>query len=602
MAASVPSQLINETITLGGAAFGRVAHAPGRSGGVAQDGKLTAVLCGEIFNLDDFSDIKPAADSAAKLLLRLAEAGRLDRLAEANGQFCALIYDSGAHRLSLITDRLATFPLHFWEKEGVFVFASQLFTLVADAQVPRRANAGALAQLFTMQRTINRTTPLADVHAMPAACIMEIDAAGRRERRYWRLEWRAPDFTLSEGAELLAAAFRNALARQTSGPNVGLLLSGGVDSRIVLAAADKGRMSSWTTASYDSNPELALARELAGMFGSEHHTLIVEPEDTLPVLDQTVRESSGLYPASTPMSAFLPDVGRHCDSILTGHGLDYTLRGYYLPARFAEIAGSRTRLPALRSISGRPTGADVLDNLRQGPPRKTIERIVQSGSRASWWQGLAANMEETLAPWLDSSEPYNAWDGFILHAVSKHFAFTGMMAVRAVGDLRLPAFDNEVFDIYLRMPPAWRCSGRMTQLALERLSPAAFRMANANTDFRAGLHPWLEVSALLGRAALRRAGLLRRPVAPSAFHSTRSWQNVAALYREEPHHRAHFQAIRGRLDGLSFGVLDPDGLRASIDEHLAGQTNHTKLLRQLLMHDSWVRSFGIDSAVAAVGA
>ena len=133
-----------------------------------------------------------------------------------------------------------------------------------------------------------------------------------------------------------------------------------------------------------------MARELAARFGSEHHALIVEPKDTLQVIDRTVIESSGLYPASTPMSAFLPTVGAQCDSILSGH---YTLRGYYLPSRFAEIAGSRTRLPTLRPISRRPTGADVLDNLRQGPPRAVIQRLVLAGFRDQWQHGLETAME-----------------------------------------------------------------------------------------------------------------------------------------------------------------------------------------------------------------
>ena len=184
-----------------------------------------------------------------------------------------------------------------------------------------------------------------NVAAMPAATILEFDASGRRERRYWDLTWRKRDFSLGEGAELLADAMRGAVARQTRGSRVGLLLSGGLDSRAVLAAAEQGRMGSWTTASYDANPELALARDVAAELGSEHHALIVEPKDTLAVLDRTVIESSGLYPASTPMSAFLPKVGERCDAILSGHGLDYTLRGYYLPSRFAEIAGSTIDYP-----------------------------------------------------------------------------------------------------------------------------------------------------------------------------------------------------------------------------------------------------------------
>ena len=575
MLASLPVTLTAETVAAGGGAFAHAAHGPGRSGGIAREGDLMALVCGEIFNLDSFD---AAPDSAAALLLNLTKYDRLDRLAAVNGQFSAAVYDCATHRLRLVTDRLATFPLHYWQGPDELVFATHLHTLIAHPNVPRRADGEALAQLFTMQRTIGRTTPLADIAAMPAAAIFDFDTSGRRERRYWDLAWRERDFSLSEGAELLADAMGNAVARQTRGARVGLLLSGGLDSRAVLAAAEKGRMSSWTTASYDANPELALAREVASKHGSEHHTLIVEPKDTLAVLDQTVIESSGLYPASTPMSAFLPKVGVQCDSILSGHGLDYTLRGYYLPSRFAEIAGSRTRLPALRPISAHPTAAEVLNNLRHG---------------------LTAHMEDALAPWLESDEPYNAWDGFILHAVSKHYAFTGMMAVRAVGDLRLPAFDNDVFDIYLRMPPAWRCNGRMMQIALRHLSPAAYEMANANTGFRLGMHPWLEVGALMGRAALRRLHLISRPSLPSAIHTTGSWQNLGVLYREESAHRAHFKAIRGRLDGLSFGVLDHDGLRACIDEHLEGRANHTKLMRQLLTHDSWVRMFSIESAGVA---
>ena len=129
--------------------------------------------------------------------------------------------------------------------------------------------------------------------------------------------------------------------------------------------------------------------------------LIVPPADNLAVHDQTVVDSNGLYPASTAMSVFLPRVGAACRTILTGHGLDFTLRGHYLPARFAEIAGSRTRLPALRPIPKRPTGADVLRALRQGPPLKTVARITAPAWRARWWRGQEDAMETVLAPWLE---------------------------------------------------------------------------------------------------------------------------------------------------------------------------------------------------------
>lgn len=595
MSKTVGERYIVDAPTAPGAALAFVAHRakPVASRASSAAGRIEAVACGEVYNLADFRDLGEGISDAATLVMRLMEQDALDRLSAANGQFCAALYERTAHRLTLVTDRLATFPIHVWNRDGEAVFATQLYTLIGDKRIPRRAEPAALAQLFTMQRTIGQITPIANVFALPAGCIWEFDRDGYRLRRYWELRWKRPDFTLAEGATALVTALKNAVARQTSESRVGLLLSGGVDSRLVLAACGDQPPSCWTTASFEDNPELALARQIAAMFAAEHHALIVSPSDTLRVLDETVIESGGQYPASTPMSAFLPAVGEACEGALTGHGIDFTLRGYYLPSKFAEIAGSRTRLPTLRQIVRRPTGTDVLNNLRQGPPAETINRIVRADRREAWWRGQADDMQSVLSPWLESDEPYNAWDAFILHAASKHYAFTGMMAVRAVTNAFIPAFDNEVFGIYLRMPPAWRCSGRMVLRALEILSPGAAKLPNANTGFRADLHPWFEVGGLMLRGALRRLGLARRPTVPSALHSAGSWQNVAALYREDPAHRAHFLAIRNRLDGLCFNQFDPDGLAACIDEHLEGTARHTKLLRQLLTHDAWVRTFDI---------
>ncbi|MCX7353289.1 MAG: asparagine synthase-related protein [Alphaproteobacteria bacterium] len=576
-----------------GASFGRAAHQHDGTGlAVSRDGQRIAVAIGEIFNLAEIAET-PSPGNLAEFALHLAQARKWHALARANGLFSFAVYDRTTHRLTLVTDHHASFPLHVWQGGGTIAFAGQIFTLLGHAAIPRKADAAVLPQLFTTQRTFGSGTPVAGVEALPAGCVWEADAQGVRTERYWRLAWRRRDFDLEDGARLLAEALRRAGTRQTSDTNVGLLLSGGLDSRLVLAAAPHGTLSCWTTASYPDNPELAIARATASMFGAEHHQLIVEPAGTLAVLDQTVIDANGLYPASTAMSAFLPDVGRVCHTILTGHGLDFTLRGYYLPARFAEIAGSRTRLPALRPIPARPTGADILNSLRQGPPRATVARIVAPSWRTHWWAGQAETLQEVLAPWLDSDEPYNAWDAFILHALSKHYAFTGMMATRAVGNLRMPSFDAEVFDVYLRMPPAWRCNGKMVKHAIRHLSTDAARMTYANTGFRTDLDPWLEVSALLGRAALRRLGLARRPVLVDRTHSAGSWHDAAALYREDPGHRRRFQEIRQRLDALSFGVLDIDGLAACIDEHLDGRASHAKLMRQLLTHDSWVRNFRI---------
>ena len=322
--------------------------------------------------------------------------------------------------------------------------------------------------------------------------------------------------------------------------------------------------------------------------------MLVDPAGTLTIQDDTTRDGDGMFPASTSVAAFMPQVASGTRIALTGHGLDYTLRGYYLPARFLNTGGGSTRLPMLAPLPARP-GADLLFNhLRQGPPRSTIRRIFGARQADAWFASQIETIGAWLKPWLESDTPVNAWDAFILAQVSKHYAFTSMAAVRSFTDLRIPAFDSDVLDVYLAMPPQWRIEATMTQQAMQRLSPEIARLPNANTGFRADLDSRLEIGALLGRALLRRLGILQRPSTPTSSHSAGSWQNLTALFREDPKHRGRFTDIRGRLDALSFDLLDANAMAACIDEHLDGRAKHTKLLRQLLAHDSWARVFGIS--------
>ena len=596
--ATVPARYEVDAPQARGGAVGAAAHAGGFPSGRARAARSGAdvIVSGAIFNVADVSGGRPGVATAAELIAALYDDDQLARLKDVNGQFAAAIYDNARHRLLLITDRIGTTAIHVWRRGPEVSFAIQLYTLLGDGRIERKPNPAAVAQLFTMQRTIGEAAPVAGVTSLPAACIATFDDRGEHRQSYWQLAWYRGGFDDDEGASMLEGALRRAVARQSIGQRNGLLLSGGVDSRLVLAAAKRGHLSGWTTASYEGNPELELARQVAAMLGAEHHALIVDPADTLAVNDDTVVESGGLYPASNPMSAFLPRVGEACDVVLTGHGLDYTLRGYYLPARFVDIAGSHTRLPMLRPIPVRPTGRDVFEALRQGPPRSTIERIVRPECKYEWWHSQENAVGDALKPWLDSDVPYNAWDAFILHPVNKHYAFTGMMAARAVADLAIPAFDNEVLNVYLGMSPRMRVRGRLVHKALRRMSRNVARLPNANTQFRADLDPRLEVIALLGLAGLRRMGLAARALLPSPAYSEGSWQNLNYLYRDDPGHRSRFLEIRGRLDSLTCGVLSADGMATCIDEHLQGKKQHGKLLRQLLTHGAWARRFQIEAS------
>ena len=601
MAASVPSRYAVEATSGHGAQVGRttIRLDLGSDAFVSSDGNVKAVSMGEIFNAQDLwtgqGSITPR--EVAKLVTHLSKTGNLSRLAEANGLFCVAVYDSLNHRLTLITDRHASYPLHVWHDDDDVAFGGQILTLIGHDRVSRKADFLGIAQIFTTRRTAGRQTTLSGIEALPAACIWQVDRQGIKESTYWKLAWAPARFSKHEAASMIANALRNAVKRQTASESPGLLLSGGLDSRAVLAAAPRGSLPCWTTASYVDNPELSTARHVAAAFGAPHDSILVDPADTLDMLEPTVAESSGLYGASTSFSLFLSDIPDTCDAYLTGHAIDYTLRGMYLPARFLRFRSSNTRLPILSRLPKEPKGADVLRTLRHGLPRDFVTSTVAPKHRERWWREQEAHLDDLLQPWRHTGQPADAWDAYTVHAISKHYTFTGMMSCRARGLLRIPALDNDVFDLFLQLPAEWRVSGDVVKMALRLLSDEAADIPNANTKFRADTKAWPEVIGQIGNAVLQKLHLKKRLKAPGYGRSTGSWANVGELYRNDPAHRQRFSDIRARIDHLSLGILDVDACARHIDNHLNGYANNEKLLRQLLTHDVWVRSFGVEGSV-----
>ncbi|MDC0476379.1 asparagine synthase-related protein [Alphaproteobacteria bacterium] len=580
-------------------AVGICQHTRAPTGGISTDAslRLTVAVIGEIFNQNEVAsscNIDPPKNFS-DLLLGIYKNGGLNHLDKINGLFCAFIADEREQAVHLITDRYASFPIHCYNGAKGFIFGTSIYTMLKEGSIPRRACEIGVAQLFSLQRTVGSYTNISNVKPLPSGSITTLSRNGVSSKKYWHLRWNDQKLSDNEAAERLAAALTAAVDIQsTKGTaNPGLLLSGGVDSRLILGCANNNTLSCWTVASYRQNPEMAIAATAANLCDSKFHPIVVNPESILDWQDITTIENNALYPASTQFSCFVGAAAKTCDTLLTGHGLDYTLRGYYLPAKFLEIFGSKTRLPTLRQLSDEINGQIILDNLRQGPSKSTINRIVKSKKLESWWHGIEGSIDNALQPWIASQEPINAWDAFILSQVSQHYAFTSMMALRAVSNARIPAFDNQLFDLYLGMSPQQRIRGTAVYKALKLISRDLAELENANTGFAASMGSWNEILAQLSRAALRKTRVVKRHVLPSPKHSAGSWQNLGNLFKDDPAHRKRLIDIKERIDTVSFGLLDHDEIVRCIDDHLSGEEQNTKLLRQLLTFDSWVQSYKI---------
>jgi asparagine synthetase B (glutamine-hydrolysing) len=571
-----------------GAAIGLARADGGFATDIVDGGRngVSVLFVGEVFG-----EREPEAAPARALAQCFAE-NRLEDVAAWNGAFCALIADAANREIVLVTDRFGHRPVFVWEGDACVSGASRMPPLLADARVPRRLSRQGMVELASFQRTFGLHTQYADIRSMPAASLWRYGPQRRTHARTRKLAWRDADFTPREGAQRLADALTGAVARR-SGGRVGLLLSGGLDARAMMAAArNNGGVIPCLTASSQENLETSLARRSAALAGMPIEVIDNRPKLLAERIDASVRLSDGLFSAPMNMFGLWPHVTGRYDAMQSGHGLDYTFRGYYLPCAMPRIAGSTTRLPMLRPVpDGSP--ATVAANLRVGIPRAHTRAALQDGEAGR----LVARHEAAIAHALEACEPrshYDAWDGFIMHTLGRHYAYSDFVAMDAYAVHRAPAYDHAVIDLYLAMPPQWRASGWMAQKAMTLLGPDLMRLPDAKTGFPAEWPFWAQLGAVFARAAGRRLGLVSRPPSAEVGATQGSWADYDIVFRTEQAFVERMTALKSAAALADSGLFDMARLSALIDDQLAGRLKAKRLFWQLLSLESWLRQFGYE--------
>ena len=259
-----------------------------------------------------------------------------------NGMFAFAIYDRRQDCLFLARDRFGEKPLYYAAAPGFLAFASELTALTHHPAVSRSLDQRALQKLFAYGYIPAPHALFEGCRKLPAGHWLRYGiSSGKLDvRAYWtfRLE---PDEGLVEKeepriveelSELLVQAARR---RQMSDVPLGVFLSGGLDSSLVLAALATNQSGSslatftigFTEPSFDESP---FARAVADHIGSRHHERRLDmayARDLIPsvlaALDEPLGDAS-ILPTSM-LSAFARE---KVTVALSGDGGDELFAGY----------------------------------------------------------------------------------------------------------------------------------------------------------------------------------------------------------------------------------------------------------------------------------
>ena len=183
------------------------------------------------------------AGSHAELLLQgyLQEGRNFFR--RVNGTFISAIWEGRQRRLTLVNDRFGMKPLYYTRLPKRFLFAAELKSLLADPAVSRESDPQGISQFFSFGQLLGESTLLREIKTLPpAAWLTYCQTDGQLKiDRYWKLTEIKVNDRLSQADFLnrIDAAFAKAVELRTNdSPALGISLSGGLDSRTILACID----------------------------------------------------------------------------------------------------------------------------------------------------------------------------------------------------------------------------------------------------------------------------------------------------------------------------------------------------------------------------
>ena len=559
-----------------------------------EDGAIALVFNGEIYN---FRALRPGlearghgfkTDGDGETIVHLYEEYGAQALEHLRGMFALALWDARRGRLLLARDRFGQKPLYWYHDRKVFVFASEIKSILAHPAVPRVSrfagdDQGALAAYLSFGYVPAPDTAFAGIKMLKPASALLVDRSGELEvKRYWDAPRLAPPDP-SAKAETYVGALRDQLEeavklRLVSDVPLGAFLSGGLDSSLIVALMRVHSSAIVKTFSIgfegdDSFDETPFAETVARHLDTEHSAFRVKPA-AMSLLSELVWHHDQPFADSSAIPTYLVSklTRQQVTVALTGDGGDELFAGY---ERFYAAALMRKfrflPSPILRGAAGMlallPEGTSYYDPVKRarrfaraashGLADATFDlvRVVDAKLLAEICPG-ADQDAHYLIPYLDASQPHPI--ARLVEANMKSYLPDDLLikadrcSMMASLEARAPFLDHELAEFAATIPFNLKLKGANTKHILKE---AARGLLPDNIIYRKKHGFGVPLGAWL-----------RRDIGPA---------------------RDILLSQRARERGL----LEMTVVERLIREHESGARDHNRQLWALLTLEEWHRQF-----------
>ena len=559
-----------------------------------EDGSIGAVFDGELFEpVAMAARLEQAGHnlggrSDAEIALHAFEAFGNRGIADLPGAYVGFIYDSQRHMGNLFTDRLGLRGCYYTVMtDGTFAFASEMKAIAALPGFQGQLDLQAAAEFLNCSFPFFDRTFFGEVKFLPYGTVLQVANSRAVPVQYWDFPQTVPEshWTFEDAVDEGVALLLRAVSRQfRQKGRIGVMLSGGLDSRAIAAAATSlGHCVRSFSLGWGNNAEQRLAARVAERLGMDYLPLDIPPDYPVDVGAQGAWYADGMHPCS--LMPWMPQTHRlatEADALLSGY-----LGGVFLGGVFLKN-DHLSALPLTVQKERLACGlVGTMSPFLSMALRRTFLEPLKNALRATYHQVLAFPGERGFA---------NELERLYLATDERRLTNAGNAAMLGTAaDLKYPFGDYELLDLYSRLPVPWRINCRLYKAILCRAFPNLVDIPcySANTQFLpTRLNSQSSVLRLRWHRAMRefRFILGRLTHGRISLRDPFDCTNYTHWYRTVPRLRHWVQSVLLDERTLARGYFDREGIQRLLRINMTRGYVFTTLAT-LITFEYWNRFF-----------
>jgi asparagine synthase (glutamine-hydrolysing) len=507
----------------------------------------------------------------------------LDVFSHLNGMFGVAIWDVARRRLVIARDAFGIKLVYYKVENGALSFGSEIRAVRATDNTEIEIDPSSLALFLRYRFTPSPYTVYKGINKLAPGTMLIAERGSISVRRWYNFKPTpfSPMPSVEDAREELLGIYRRALKRHLlSDVPVGLLLSGGLDSGLLLGLMnERGREWPTFTIGYGAgfkDDELVDAAKTAASFGAKHTSIQIdrsEFETSLPHIVKCLEEPVAAS-SIVPMYFVSQRARQDVTVALNGQGPDELFGGYkrHLGVRYGAMwsslpgwlrtplaAGMRT-LPRAETLRRGLYSLDVADRLRRYQnvfsiaPGPGIDSLFQDGLLPAGAGDLALESWSELVPLMEHTDELGGLQFLEMRSTlpDELLMYADKLSMAHSLEVRVPYLDREVVEY------------------VERL--------NGSFKVRNGVRKWLHRKVCHNFLPKE---MMHRKKRGFAVNVVDDWFRSSI--------NGSFEDVFKDTSSAIYKFMRPSAVQELLASHRSGQRDHHKLLFSLVVCETFMR-------------